>query len=559
MEDSVIKIFSGQEVRALLADADFRRQWTDLHERCSWATSMQSLPFVAAWYDFYETQYKPVLAAARDAENKLVGLLPLAVESSTARLVVAGDYLCEYGTWLAADAAGGDRFITKSLSALGEEFPNSVLQFLFLAADTPLGWIEENDYWKRRCVLRKVRRPLLRLEDGGELQAVLDKKKNRTRLKQMGRAGAIEFARVTDADEFEAIFDEVKTFGDLRLSAVHRVAPKSDPHKKKFYVELFKANLLHVTLLKVGGRIASAHFNTYNRDQVLLGVTALSPFFAKHSPSKFHITMLGLELVKSGVKTCDLTPGGAYKDGHANSHDEVHVLTVYFNRASRRKFAAKQQLAAATKKVLELSKIDRENLDERLDDVRHKLKFTNTGNIIPKLAAKAQIIHRKKREMRIYTFDAGKIASVPNPNLMNQDCLEDLLKYEPTESWHLTPSVFHRLSFDRLSEGNHVYTRVEAGKLAHYGWLIERQEKSFISEVNQYFTLPPGSAVLFDFFTHPQARGKGLYQAAMSQMLHDAVRIPDLQKIYISVLADNGASRHAIEKIGFQYDCSLYG
>ena len=198
MQDPVVKILSGEEVFAQVTDIDFRRQWTDLHRECPWATSMQSLIFVESWYRSYESQYKPVLVTARNAENKLVGLLPLAVETSSGRLVAAGDYLCEYDTWLAA-SADSDQFITKSLSALEKEFPNSVLQFLFLAADTPLGWLKENEYWNRRCVLQKVSRPLLRLDDGSELQAILDKKKNRTRLKQMGRAGEIEFARITDA------------------------------------------------------------------------------------------------------------------------------------------------------------------------------------------------------------------------------------------------------------------------------------------------------------------------------------------------------------------------
>jgi CelD/BcsL family acetyltransferase involved in cellulose biosynthesis/GNAT superfamily N-acetyltransferase/uncharacterized protein YfkK (UPF0435 family) len=558
-EDLVVEIISEQsDVNKQLADVCFRRQWTNLQNECPWATSMQSLTFVEPWYEVYASQYKPVLVMARDKENKLVGLLPLAVETSSSKLVVAGDYLCEYGTWLAT-AADNDRFITKALDALAEKFPNSVLQFVFLAADTPIEWLKENDYWNSRSVLRKMNRPLLRLDDSSELQAILDKKKNRTRLKQMGRAGTIEFVQVTDVKEFEAIFDQVTTFGDLRLSAVHRVTPKADPNKKKFYIALFKADLLHVTLLKVGGKIASAHFNTYNRDQVLLGVTALSPFFAKHSPSKFHITMLGLELFKLGVKACDLTPGGGYKDGHANSHDEVHLLTIYFNRAARRKFALRQQLADTSKKVLKLANVNQENLIERLYDIQHKLKFVNAGNVVPKLAAKARKLNEKKREMRVYTFDLEKIASLPNPNLMNRDCLEYLLKYEPTESRDLTVSAFHRVSTERLSEGNHVYTKVEAGKLVHYGWLIEKQEKSFISEINQYFTMPPDSAVMFDFYTHPQARGKGFYQASMRQILHEASRIPNLREIYISVLADNGASRHAIEKIGFEYKCSLFG
>jgi CelD/BcsL family acetyltransferase involved in cellulose biosynthesis len=557
MEETFIQIISGQSVFTQLSEASFRDQWTDLQNSCPWATSMQSLPFVEFWYNSYLSQFKPIIVTEYSAENKLVGLLPLAVEIDTARLVKAGDNLCEYGTWLAT-ADNGNQFITKALDALISEFPNSVLQFLFLAANTPLDWLTENNL-NIKCTLRKVSRPLLVLEDGTQPQALLDKKKTRTRLKQMGRAGMIEFTQLTDSDEFKAVFDEVQTYSDLRLNATHRYVPDFNPFKKKFYFELFKVNLIHATLLKVGGKIASAQFNLYNRDQVLLGLTAISPFFAKHSPNKFHIPMLGLELIKQGVKALDLTPGGEYKDRYANSYDEVHVLTIYFNQTARRKAELERQLLTVIKKGLELAKIERETLDEQLYEIKHKLKFVSTRNIVSKLVTRVSNLSTKKREMRVYTFETENIPSIPNPKLMNRDCMEDLLKYEPTESWHLSPSAFHRLAIKRLSEENHVYTKVEAGKLVHCGWLIERQEKSFLSEVNQDLTMLPGSAALFDFFTHPQARGKGLYQAAMQQMLHDASCIPNTSQVYISVMADNVASRHAIEKIGFKYKCSLYG
>jgi RimJ/RimL family protein N-acetyltransferase len=64
--------------------------------------------------------------------------------------------------------------------------------------------------------------------------------------------------------------------------------------------------------------------------------------------------------------------------------------------------------------------------------------------------------------------------------------------------------------------------------------------------------------VLYDFFTHPRMRGRGLYQQALYQILHDAVETPGIKKVYIMVLADNAPSRHVIEKVGFTYECSLF-
>jgi CelD/BcsL family acetyltransferase involved in cellulose biosynthesis len=557
MQETIFQVVRGESFETKFKDAAFRSQWNDLSAACPWATSMQSLPFLEAWYGLYRERYEPVLALEFDAENKLRGLLPLAVELKSGKLVVGGDNLCEYGTWLAFPD-NGDSFMPGALDAIEAEFPNAVLEFLYLAAGTPLQWLNESSRWKARSTSKPVRRPLQRLGDGAELRAGLEKKKTRTRLKQLERNGAIEFTQLTDPDELEAVFDQVQTFSDLRLSAVHAVAPTFDPAKKRFYLELLRAGLLHATLLKVGGEIASAHFNLYNRGQILLGLTALSPFFAKHSPSKFHISMLGIELVRQGIEVCDLTPGGNYKDQHANSYDEVHVLTIYFNRSDYVKSAVRRRAAAAAKKGLELANIDPKALLKRVGETKHKLKLATTESLLQKLAAKTHLVSEKPREMRIYTFDVEKIAALPNPNLMNHNCLADLLEYEPTNSWDLTPSDFHRTAVERLSQGDHVYTRVEEGVLVHCGWLKERQEESFIFEVNRHFTLDPDSAVMFDFFTHPQARGKGLYQSAMKQMLHDAGRIPNTRKVYISVLADNIASRRAIEKIGFEYQCSLH-
>ena len=160
--------------------------------------------------------------------------------------------------------------------------------------------------------------------------------------------------------------------------------------------------------------------------------------------------------------------------------------------------------------------------------------------------------------MRLYEFDVATAQSLQPSEIMNKDHLPDLLAYRPSEAWQPRVSPFLRQAMENLELGHHVYTFVEEGALIHCGWLIERQEKSVLSDVGYELNLPPESAVLTSYYTHPAARGRGLYRQSLTQMLHDASLIPETKHIYIAVLANNGPSRHVIEKIGFEYRFSFF-
>jgi RimJ/RimL family protein N-acetyltransferase len=155
-------------------------------------------------------------------------------------------------------------------------------------------------------------------------------------------------------------------------------------------------------------------------------------------------------------------------------------------------------------------------------------------------------------------MDPIAVPQLPKPLAMRRDCLADLLSYEPAEAWQPAKDEFLRQAAEGLESGAHIYTYAKDGRLLHYGWLIERQTESVLTEVGQTHYLPPSAAVLADFYTHPLARGRGLYQQSLSQMLHDAADIPGTRRIYIGVMADNGPSRHVIEKLGFVYQYSFF-
>ena len=79
-----------------------------------------------------------------------------------------------------------------------------------------------------------------------------------------------------------------------------------------------------------------------------------------------------------------------------------------------------------------------------------------------------------------------------------------------------------------------------------------------MTEVQQSMIFPTGSVALFDFYTHPDFRGQGLYRATLASMLRDVDGDTTVKHCYISVLADNLPSRHVIEMQGFQYQGSFY-
>lgn len=160
-------------------------------------------------------------------------------------------------------------------------------------------------------------------------------------------------------------------------------------------------------------------------------------------------------------------------------------------------------------------------------------------------------------EKRIYVYEADRILDLPNLKRLRRDHMEDLRYYEQTASWQMSPDVYRTTAHTRLAEGEHLYTLVEGDRLLHYAWLQPCHTRGEDSAVGQAFFPPPDSSALYDHYTHPSARGQGLFFQALCQLLHDVLALTKTKQAYIYVYADNIPSRHVIEKIGFRYVGSL--
>lgn len=164
---------------------------------------------------------------------------------------------------------------------------------------------------------------------------------------------------------------------------------------------------------------------------------------------------------------------------------------------------------------------------------------------------------RSDRYLLICACNAQTAPPAPNSDGFHCNRSEDLGLFEQTEKW-LPRGAFVMEAQRRMAEGMHLYTFVADQKLVHYGWLVPRQDRAWFPYVRQHYDFPAGTAVLFNAYTHPGARGKGLHVRSMRRRIADAAAAAGTKSIYTAIESHNLASRAVAAKIGFECVEVLY-
>jgi len=132
---------------------------------------------------------------------------------------------------------------------------------------------------------------------------------------------------------------------------------------------------------------------------------------------------------------------------------------------------------------------------------------------------------------------------------VNRDDWSHLEKFEVTEHW-LTREAFLATAAERLSQGEHVYTIADADRLLSYGWLVPRQEASWLPAVEQELRYPPGAAVMYNAYTHPAARGRGYNGLVTRARIADAFLEFGAKAVYTAIEPRNLAATRAKDGSG---------
>ncbi len=554
MNIAPVEILVGQAAHEALSDTRFLAAWQTLHGKCPHATGFQSNRFVSTWYDTYRLQWQPVLVRSAGLDESLVGLWPLAHDPVEHRLAQAGTHQAEYHAWLALPEAESE-FLASALDALHRRFRLPAIRLKYLPDTGLVDKLRAVPEMENRLAVRICSRPLARLapDEVEATPAKKSKKSRQTRFNRLKRLGDVSFRRLSQPAELEATFDELMAWYDFRQGAVNNETPfHEDPLKHRFHRRLFAVapDETHVTVTFLDGRPIAGLWGTESGDVLHIGMLIHSPFLAEHSPGKLHMMQLGDLLLAEGKHTLDLTPGGdPWKERFANAHDEVADVTVYRTRWGKRRAELLDQPRKWAKRCL--SSLGLSPSDAR--SALTKLRQTGPAALLRKMGNWAS----EYREFRVYRCDRVLASGFARDERAAVNSFSAMLAFEPAESWQ-TRQAFLSNALSRIESGESAYTISIDNRLAHSGWLVRNQTESHVTEVQQKMTLPPGSVVLYDFYTHPDFRGRGLYRAMIKHMLCEAFSDPTAQHAYISVLAENLPSRHVIESIGFQYQGSLH-
>lgn len=164
---------------------------------------------------------------------------------------------------------------------------------------------------------------------------------------------------------------------------------------------------------------------------------------------------------------------------------------------------------------------------------------------------------RSDRYLLLYTIDAQSAEPALDDDGLSCNRIKDIKLFEQTERW-LGRDEFVAEAERRIANGEKLYTSVFGSRLVHYGWMIPEQKESWFPFVRQKYRFPVGSAVLYNAYTHPVARGTGLHQRSMRRRIFDAASQPGTRCIYTAIESGNHASRTVAAHAGFRCTEVLY-
>ncbi|HEX2195362.1 MAG TPA: GNAT family N-acetyltransferase [Actinomycetota bacterium] len=106
----------------------------------------------------------------------------------------------------------------------------------------------------------------------------------------------------------------------------------------------------------------------------------------------------------------------------------------------------------------------------------------------------------------------------------------------------------------RLDASTHCFLVHLGADLLHASWVTT--SAAWTREVRAYIVPPRGDAYVYESFTHPDARGRGVYPFALAGVCEWAAGA-GIATVWVAVEEDNAPSFKAIRKAGFEPSFSL--
>lgn len=101
----------------------------------------------------------------------------------------------------------------------------------------------------------------------------------------------------------------------------------------------------------------------------------------------------------------------------------------------------------------------------------------------------------------------------------------------------------------RLASGTRCFVARRAERIVHASWVTTRA--AWTRELRAYLRPPPGDAYIYESYTRPDERGRGVYPLALRALAAELGR-GGVRRAWVAAEARNPASLRAIAKAGFE-------
>jgi GNAT superfamily N-acetyltransferase len=123
---------------------------------------------------------------------------------------------------------------------------------------------------------------------------------------------------------------------------------------------------------------------------------------------------------------------------------------------------------------------------------------------------------------------------------------EDAPAYEKDIGTDPAPTVERRLA----APGASCWIARSADRIEHASWV--ETDAAWMGEAERLFVVPPGDAYIYESFTRPEVRGRGIYPAVLAAIA-ERLGARGLARLWIAAEATNAPSLSAIQKAGFTH------
>lgn len=106
----------------------------------------------------------------------------------------------------------------------------------------------------------------------------------------------------------------------------------------------------------------------------------------------------------------------------------------------------------------------------------------------------------------------------------------------------------------RLGDGTRCYVVESEGRIVHATWTTT--SRAWVREIQRYFVPPAGDVYIYESYTRPEARGRGIYPFAIGALASELAGQGSI-RMWVGVEDDNPASLRAVGKGGFEEAFSI--